>query len=812
MIRSLNLRLICLGIAFVQLVSITFAVEPIQYCNPVSPSDAEPWEDYGFGDPFVMRYNGRYYLYPSTRDDSVGVKCWSSRDLVNWRYEGLCTTDPTSKGAYAPELFRGNDAFYMTTSPAGNGHYIYRAEKPTGPFERVTDNFGHSIDGSVFIDDDGQAWFYSAGEQGIAAYAMTSPVNVAKNPVNVGAFMNGWTEGPSVFKHDGVYFITYTGNHVFSRGYRINAGSGDSPTDFAPMPDLPVLVATEGSLYGIGHNSVVKGPNLDVYYIVYHSLTGSGKTRGWPVREMNIDRLVLDRESLSVSGPTRSSQTISPADIACWFDESADLANWSVVALTSDASNVFEPELLDEGRVRLEPNSALVTRENIDGDFTAEFNLAIVENKADADFGVVFCWQNAENYALLKIDVARNKAVLELRSDTPETREYELPKLFGEKIDFTKLRSIQIERSNDLLSFYIDDRLFAQDSFKLPRGGAFGYFARGGGVVGGYFGATGACEGRSVEKMAEPLEGRIVMGPRRSANGKECVDVVIDGKKRGALPLVKEDYVEIKLNSERGGRYDLAMRYDSKRACVVSVTLDELPFITFNLNPTRQGDTPTFASAVVRGLDVPEGECVLKITNLFGEFLVADARLAPGQEITPLDVALDKPFYTDGKWRVENDSMTLVGDGYGKRVYGEKEWGDLRLEAILDLQDERTNAGLIFRARNFADGRPNIPSKKGADFAQGYCVLITKDSVVLGKLNYGWQTLAEVPIKKFPKEPVKLSVDALGSNIKVFINDFIHPIPVINYVDPDPWLCGRVGVCGRDSNLRVDKLSVGACR
>ena len=158
-----------------------------EYRNPVSAQIGDAWEDYGFGDPFVMRYNGRYYLYPSTRDDQVGVKCWSSRDLVSWRYEGLCAVDPTTKGAYAPEIFRGHDAFYMATSPAGKGHYIYRSESPTGPFERATDNFGLSIDGSVFIDDGGEGYFYSASDRGILAYRMTSETQVDPRPIETGS-------------------------------------------------------------------------------------------------------------------------------------------------------------------------------------------------------------------------------------------------------------------------------------------------------------------------------------------------------------------------------------------------------------------------------------------------------------------------------------------------------------------------------------------------------------------------------------------------------------------------------------------------
>ena len=54
------------------------------YENPVMSAKTEnAWQGYGFGDPFVMRHNGVYYLYVSTKDGEVGVKCWSSYDLVN---------------------------------------------------------------------------------------------------------------------------------------------------------------------------------------------------------------------------------------------------------------------------------------------------------------------------------------------------------------------------------------------------------------------------------------------------------------------------------------------------------------------------------------------------------------------------------------------------------------------------------------------------------------------------------------------------------------------------------------------------------
>ena len=130
------------------------------YQNPLLDyQSGHAWPGYGFGDPFVMRYNGTYYLYVSTKDGCTGIKCWSSPDLVNWTYEGLCTKAVETCGAYAPEVYYYNGYFYMYTSPAGNGHYVLRSTSPTEGFEVVTDNMGMSIDGSVFIDNDGK-WYF----------------------------------------------------------------------------------------------------------------------------------------------------------------------------------------------------------------------------------------------------------------------------------------------------------------------------------------------------------------------------------------------------------------------------------------------------------------------------------------------------------------------------------------------------------------------------------------------------------------------------------------------------------------------------
>lgn len=253
-----------------------------------------------FADPFVLRYNGSYYLYCTNPD----VRCWSSQDLVHWTLEGPTVPDEEFPGLvpFAPEVVYWNGAFYMYTSPHGFGHYVLKSDHPTGPFRKITNNIGHAIDFSVFIDDDGQWYAYWADDNGILGCKMDSPTEFGE-PVYIGADLHGWTEGPFVVKQAGKYHLTYTGNHFLSKGYRIHAAIADSPLGpYRDDPYNPVIVQTEGDVVGLGHSSTVLGPDLRTHYIVYHNLNPD-KTR-----DLNIDPVVFTKEKAYVLGPTTTAR------------------------------------------------------------------------------------------------------------------------------------------------------------------------------------------------------------------------------------------------------------------------------------------------------------------------------------------------------------------------------------------------------------------------------------------------------------------------------------------------------------------------
>ena len=373
----------------------------LTYRNPIQRAG-------DFADPFVLRHEGVYYLYCTNPD----VRCWSSRDLVDWTLEGPTIEPEAFPGLvpFAPEVVYADGFFYMYTSPSGHGHFVLRSDSPTGPFRAISGNVGHAIDGNVFIDDDGRWYFYWAGDEGIWGCEMSSPTEFGI-PVFTGISMNGWTEGPFVSKRDGVYFMTLTGNHYLSPGYRIDAASSDHPLrGYEPDPLNPVLVSTEGAAVGLGHSSSVTGPDLVSTYLVYHNLNPDAS------RDLDIDRQVWSGRSLQVLGPTTSAPVPSQPDV-----------EWDGRTDTPLLPEAFTAELnltaAETGAgYGLSLGDALTIRIDRDGTVTARDarDAALASSALPPGFvhAALHCWRLVYDHGHLRVFVD-GRLQLTLRHDLP---------------------------------------------------------------------------------------------------------------------------------------------------------------------------------------------------------------------------------------------------------------------------------------------------------------------------------------------------------------------------------------------------------
>lgn len=399
------------------------------YTNPIK-------KEGDFADPFVLRYNGRYYLYCT----SPGVPCWSSDDLINWKEEGTSVPEEEFPGLvpFAPEVVYWNGAFYMYTSPHGFGHYVLQSSSPCGPFRKITDNIGRNIDISVFVDDDGKWYAYWADDRGIVGCEMLSPTQFGpERPV--GVYMNGWTEGPFVVKRDGKYHLTYTGNHFLSKGYRINAAVSDHPLGpYVDHPLNPVVVRTEGEAVGLGHSSTVLGPDLKTYYIIYHNIWEDRR------RGLDLDPVVFREDMQFILGPTDTPRTVP------------QLPMWR---------NDFKGSAQDAWRVEEE-------RKALPGRGAAEFHLAA--HPDTKHYGLIFQGESD----VIRLEFERDQDMIILYEGERITASEKIPYRYDHEV----LHAVRIEYE-ETLTVYVDN--LKRITAECDLGGCnFDYYADGGLTVG----------------------------------------------------------------------------------------------------------------------------------------------------------------------------------------------------------------------------------------------------------------------------------------------------------------------------------------
>jgi beta-xylosidase len=309
-----------------------------QFQNPVI--------DRNYADPFVLRVDDSYYAY-ATGDLTYNIQVSVSEDLVTWspRKEALRNLpfwQPSAKGlTWAPEVVATSAGFVM--------HYTGRdvqagkqclavavAEQPEGPFVDTSAapllcqvDLGGSIDSSPFQDADGRRyllWKSDGNCCGIPVRFFIQPLSDdgtalegEATEVEGMAVDQGWErtliEAPTLYLHDGTYYLFYSANDYNSRDYAV--GYATSPTLMGPYQDAPEnpILATEvpfgspaGSPAGPGHQSIVLDDDGDPW-LVYHAWDSGliGDQLGGR-RAMWIDELVFEDGRAVVQGPDADPQ------------------------------------------------------------------------------------------------------------------------------------------------------------------------------------------------------------------------------------------------------------------------------------------------------------------------------------------------------------------------------------------------------------------------------------------------------------------------------------------------------------------------
>lgn len=180
----------------------------------------------------IFRKN-TYYWFGEKRGThrSEGVKVYSSKDLYNWKDEGLAlsqSTDPASDITEGCLMERPKVIYNEKTKKyvmwfhlelKGKGYSAARAgvaisDKVTGPYtflKSFRPNGNMSRDMNLFVDDDGSAYhIYSSDENMDLRIVKLSDDYLEATTEDVKLFRNQ-REAPALFKKDGKYFLITSG-------------------------------------------------------------------------------------------------------------------------------------------------------------------------------------------------------------------------------------------------------------------------------------------------------------------------------------------------------------------------------------------------------------------------------------------------------------------------------------------------------------------------------------------------------------------------------------------------------------------------
>lgn len=181
-------------------------------------------------DPSILPYGGKYYVVGTGYNMRVSDDLYAWSDPWQFFVPGECT-NPDFDGIadyWAPELYEYGGKFYIfgTYRSAANDHRgvaVFRSDVPEGPYEmiskgHVTPNDWDSIDGSLYVDENGDPWMifvheWTSTEDGIGtmvASRMTDDLTALTGEITLlfsaselsGAPNNFVTDGPYVYRFE----------------------------------------------------------------------------------------------------------------------------------------------------------------------------------------------------------------------------------------------------------------------------------------------------------------------------------------------------------------------------------------------------------------------------------------------------------------------------------------------------------------------------------------------------------------------------------------------------------------------------------
>jgi xylan 1,4-beta-xylosidase len=255
------------------------------YCNPINidygftpiPNFSEQGRHRATADPVIVVFKNNYYLFSTNQ-----WGYWVSPDMLSWKFIPRLFLKPWHKvydELCAPAAVALGDTLLLLGSTYAKNFPIWMSTDPR------KDNWREAIDSfevgawdpAFFLDDDGRFYIYFGSSNTFPLYAQEidrktfAPIGIRKEILRLNDAIHGWerfgegndntflnpfTEGAWMNKHNGKYYLQYGAPGTEFSGYGDGVYVSDGPLGpFTYQAHNPFSYKPGGFARGAGHGA-----------------------------------------------------------------------------------------------------------------------------------------------------------------------------------------------------------------------------------------------------------------------------------------------------------------------------------------------------------------------------------------------------------------------------------------------------------------------------------------------------------------------------------------------------------------------------
>ena len=255
------------------------------YCNPINidygftpiPNFSEQGRHRATADPVIVVFKNNYYLFSTNQ-----WGYWVSPDMLSWKFIPRLFLKPWHKvydELCAPAAVALGDTLLLLGSTYAKNFPIWMSTDPRKDnWKEAIDSFDVGAwDPAFFLDDDGRFYIYFGSSNTFPLYAQEidrktfAPIGIRKEVLRLNDAIHGWerfgeandntflnpfTEGAWMNKHNGKYYLQYGAPGTEFSGYGDGVYIGDGPLGpFTYQAHNPFSYKPGGFARGAGHGA-----------------------------------------------------------------------------------------------------------------------------------------------------------------------------------------------------------------------------------------------------------------------------------------------------------------------------------------------------------------------------------------------------------------------------------------------------------------------------------------------------------------------------------------------------------------------------